>query len=126
MVASSVETLETILKTDLVLRAISEALDVLDPKAVSHALSALEELLSIGNIGKYNQYATDFHVAGGLDKLEILVNHANSVVSNKAKRLIDKYFYIPASVEHQVEDEAEKEVNKEQSKEKGKEQKINL
>ena len=103
------------LKTDLILQALTEAMDSTEPELLSHVLSALKSLLSIGDIEECNPQVIDLHVVGGLDKLELLLRHENSVVSNKAKEIMNKYFYIPTTVEYQLE---EKEINEKKTTDK--------
>jgi len=96
------DTVEIMLKSDLPLQAITKSLDISDIKTLSHVLSALEVLLGAGN-NECNEYATNLDAEGGVSKLTELQNHANSIISSKAKKILDRFYYVPASVEYQID-----------------------
>lgn len=100
---STAGNLQEMLKRDLVLKALCAALDLTCAEALAHALLALENLLSVEEIGQYNPYATEWHVVGGLEKLEGLMQYGNSVVSERARKIMDVYFYVPAKEEYQLQ-----------------------
>jgi hypothetical protein len=79
-------------------------MDLHNPEALAHALLALENLLSVGAIDKYNEYATEWDVIGGLSKLTSLMQHSNTTISERAKKIMDTYFYVPSKEEYQVEE----------------------
>jgi len=79
-------------------------MDLHNPEALAHALLALENLLSVGEIDKYNAYATEWDVAGGLSKLTSLLQHSNQTISERAKSIMDTYFYVPSKEEYQIEE----------------------
>eukprot|EP00826_Nyctotherus_ovalis_P065783 TRINITY_DN9681_c0_g10_i1.p1 TRINITY_DN9681_c0_g10~~TRINITY_DN9681_c0_g10_i1.p1 ORF type:complete len:188 (+),score=63.22 TRINITY_DN9681_c0_g10_i1:1178-1741(+) len=103
---STAGNLQEMLKRDLVLKALCAALDLTYPEVLAHALLALENLLSVEEIAQYNPYATEWHVVGGLEKLEGLMQHENLVVSERARKIMDTYFYVPAKEEYQLKDKA--------------------
>ncbi|XP_067947792.1 importin subunit alpha-7-like [Watersipora subatra] len=71
-------------------------LTVMDPKILSVAMGALNDILKLGehesrHLG-HNPYALMVEECGGLDKLEYLQTHASQDIYKKSYSIIDKYF----------------------------------
>eukprot|EP00760_Papus_ankaliazontas_P009038 PhM_4_TR13959/c1_g1_i14/m.31989 len=78
-----------------VIPPLCELLTVYDPKIISVALEALENILRVGKDdanGGNNRYAVLVHECGGLDKIEQLQNHNNNEVYEHAVVLLEQYF----------------------------------
>ena len=91
--SSTINALEKILKSDMVLNALSMNLTLFSTNTLNSVLTAIDNLLSIGGISNTNPYVIDLSTVGGFEKLQLLESHKNKKISDKATKILDKYFY---------------------------------
>lgn len=78
------------------IKPLCDLLNCPDAKIITVALEGLENILKLGQkdaeISGVNQYATFIEEAEGLDKIELLQNHQNTDIYEKAVKILEDYF----------------------------------
>jgi len=79
------------------IKPLCDLLSCTDARITTVALEGLENILKIGEkeamaTSGFNQYATYIEEAEGLDKVELLQNHQNNDIYEKAVKILETYF----------------------------------